>query len=111
MIYRFIPIRTVSESNTHEHWSDRAKRAKDQRRIVAACIGAALPRVVITLTRVAPRRMDSDNLEMALKAVRDGVADALGMDDGNRRILWQYAQMLPDKRDRFGVEVEIRTNE
>ena len=46
----------------------------------------------VTLTRIAPRKLDCDNLRGALKAVRDGVADWLGVDDGSERITWKYAQ-------------------
>ena len=36
---------------------------------------------VVVLTRIAPRPLDSDNLESACKAVRDGIAEGLGIDD------------------------------
>jgi hypothetical protein len=94
-------IRTVSESNARGHWSKRAKRARDQRSVAKLVVAAtlrgsdvasALPCVSVTLTRIAPRSLDDDNLRGALKAVRDGVADALGVDDGHASITWQYAQ-------------------
>lgn len=37
--------------------------------------------LVVRLVRVAPRSMDGDNLESALKRVRDGIAAAIGIDD------------------------------
>lgn len=47
----------------------------------------------ITLTRISARKLDDDNLRGALKAVRDGVADALGFsDDSNGALTWSYAQ-------------------
>lgn len=49
--------------------------------------------IVARLVRVAPRELDSDNLAAALKAVRDGVADALGLaSDRDPRVVW-----LPDQ--------------
>jgi hypothetical protein len=50
-------------------------------------------RVVVTITRVSPRALDGDNLQRACKAVRDGVADALGCDDRDKCIEWRYAQL------------------
>jgi len=51
------------------------------------------------------RRMDSDGVASALKAVRDGIADALGIDDGNSRITWIYGQ----ERGEYSVRVEIES--
>ena len=44
------------------------------------------------IKRGSPRKLDDDNLASGFKAVRDGVADWLGIDDGSPRICWQYAQ-------------------
>lgn len=61
--------------------------------------------VRVTLTRVSPRRLDGDNLASAFKAVRDGVADALGRNDGDSEIDWRYEQ----RQDRdYGVEIRIQ---
>jgi len=48
--------------------------------------------LVVRLVRRAPRRLDGDNLAGALKSVRDGVADALGVDDRNPRVRWVVDQ-------------------
>lgn len=37
--------------------------------------------LVVRIVRVAPNRLDGDNLEAALKRVRDGLAKQLGVDD------------------------------
>lgn len=47
---------------------------------------------VVRLTRLSPGTLDDDNLRGALKAVRDGVADRLGVDDRDPRVTWEYAQ-------------------
>ncbi len=91
-----LPLETVSESNQRCHWAKRAKRAARQRGVTAlACAvvarGVALP-VVVTLTRISPKALDDDNLRGAMKAVRDGVADAFGLDDRNPQLRFEYAQ-------------------
>lgn len=42
---------------------------------------AASRPLVVRIVRVAPNRLDGDNLEASLKRVRDGVALAVGIDD------------------------------
>lgn len=63
---------------------------------------------VVRLTRIHPprHRLDDDNVQAALKAVRDAVAeDVLGLpSDGARRVTFLYAQRLGE---RWGVEIEI----
>jgi hypothetical protein len=102
MISVTLRILAPSTTNLREHWAKRAKRAKGQR--LAARLAllpyarelralAALGGVIrAELVRVSPRTLDSDNLQGALKAVRDGVADALGLDDGSARYRWEYSQ-------------------
>lgn len=41
----------------------------------------AIRPMVVRIVRVAPNRLDGDNLEASLKRVRDGVAKAIGIDD------------------------------
>jgi hypothetical protein len=87
--------RTVSEANRREHWAPRAKRTKAHREaamlVTRSRLLCPLP-IVVTLTRIAPRALDDDNLRGALKATRDGVADAFGVDDRDPRVVWQYGQ-------------------
>lgn len=90
-------LEAPSTPNLREHWSKRAKRAKQQRAAgknmtrdyFAPCPS---PRIRITLTRQSPRQLDSDNLAAAMKSYRDGVADFLRIDDGSPLIEWAYAQ-------------------
>ena len=116
MIEVFLPVRTWSESNLREHWAKRARRAREQRQAARLLVRAAnnladasvsSDPITITLTRIAPRRLDSDNLAGSLKAVRDGVADALGIDDGSSRIEWRYAQRKGNPHE-YAVLVEIQ---
>jgi hypothetical protein len=50
--------------------------------------------------------LDDDNLQGALKSVRDGVADAYGIPDNDSRITWRYSQERCG-RGVFGVRVTI----
>lgn len=87
-----LPIQTVSESNSRDHWSKKAARVRRHRAAARAlCPVVPLP-CAVRLTRLSSRELDDDNLRGALKAVRDGVADALGVDDRDSRVTWLYAQ-------------------
>lgn len=118
-----IPIRTVPGLNAREHWAKRAKRVKQERaaaHLMAKLPAANLKRVEekaqdwarfypleITLVRVKPRgpKTDSDNLQGAMKAIRDGIADAFGIDDGDETVAaWRYGQ----GKGPWGVRVIIR---
>ena len=113
-----IPIKTVSVANKSEHWAKRAKRTKLHRQTAAAMLRSyGMPgdiwrtsfpiRWTITLIRIGGRRLDDDNLRAALKACRDGVADWLGIDDGDNRLVWQYGQEPKKRKLPPGVRVEI----
>ncbi len=104
------PCHTVSESNQREHWAPKAKRAKLHRNIAGIqttrLLLCPLP-IVVTLVRIAPRTLDDDNLRGALKATRDGVADAFGVDDRDPRVEWRYAQRKGEPRA-YRVEIGVR---
>lgn len=109
-----LPIRTVSEANQREHWAKKAGRVKGQRmatgmRMRAVLAGSRFPLRVL-LTRIAPRALDDDNLRGALKAVRDGVADALGVDDRDPGVTWAYAQRRGGKGV-YAVEIAVGERE
>ncbi len=109
-----LPLRLPSLANARLHWARRAKLAREQRGVVQWSLACQFrwqlrqffrwpSPVAITLTRIGPRTLDSDNLEAACKHVRDGVADALGMDDGDPRLTWRYEQ----RKGKWGVEIRI----
>jgi len=127
MISVTIPLRTVSEANRHEHWRARQRRAKEQRTAVVLVLAAEWFRklghrpywtlkfgyfagsdLIVQLTRLTARELDDDNLQGALKHVRDGVADTLGIDDRNPRVTWEYAQ---ERAKGYAVRIEIRRRE
>jgi hypothetical protein len=103
-----IPMRLPSAANLREHWAKKAKRVADQRRTVGAYLGGGprptLP-VEVTLTRIAPRALDGDNLQHAFKGTRDEVARWLSVDDADPRVTWTYRQ----RKGGVGVQaVEVR---
>lgn len=76
-----------------------ARYAANARRVKERAVGRALARRmtpdytnalpwVVVLTRVSPKPFDSDNLEAAFKSVRDGMAEAWGIDDADPRVTW-----------------------
>ncbi|HEX4934640.1 MAG TPA: hypothetical protein VFV33_15730 [Gemmatimonadaceae bacterium] len=100
--------------NARLHWATRARRVKLQRSITALALASqrrALPEfpVVVTITRCSPGTMDDDNAVASAKAVRDAIADVLGVDDRDPRVTWRVLQ----RRAPWGVQVEItpRTKE
>jgi hypothetical protein len=62
---------------------------------------------IVTLTRVSAGKMDTDGLAASQKGVRDGIAHALGIDDGSVFVEWRYAQMKgPQKQHAVHVRIE-----
>jgi hypothetical protein len=91
MIVVDLPLRIESCANLREHWAKRANRARSHRLAAIAVPMHPLP-CVVTLVRLAPRALDDDNLRSGFKALRDGIADRLGVPDNDPRVTWCYAQ-------------------
>lgn len=119
MIQVAIPIRTTTGQNVREHWANRARRVRRERKLTGLSLlhqvhwerKTSLLRVLagagvvsVHLERVSPRRADDDNVVGGLKSVRDELAAWLGIDDGDPRIVWSYSQT----RGPFSVLVTIR---
>jgi hypothetical protein len=110
-----------SLSNIREHYMKKAARTKTQRFLAfqslqqftdAGLIIPALP-CTITLCRVAPRQLDTDNLAASFKAIQDGVADWLSQEYGHGKdrlpgLTWRYTQ---EKRAPRYYAVAIRIKE
>lgn len=120
MIVIDIPgLRLVPEGNERENRYAKAKRIRDQKQIVAAFFRVKRPDrppfpLVVTITRLGPRALDSDNLASSGKHVRDAVATWLGVDDGvaERTLIdgvpqveWRVAA---EKSKLYGVRIEMR---
>ena len=120
------PMIVPSAANLREGKRAKAKRVQGQRdgaraQMIAcqswkaAAWVAAKSGVRILITRIAPRKLDDDNLAYACKAIRDGVALAIGIDDGDPRLEWEYDQsrfggpLTPGgmKRKPNGVRIQI----
>jgi hypothetical protein len=110
MIEIRMPVKIVSVANLRLHWAVKAKLAKSHRSkafsALASVAAPPAPPCTLVLTRVAPRALDGDNLQSAFKAVRDGVADWLGVDDGHQQLDWQYKQRK-DGPKVYAVEIEV----
>lgn len=102
-----IPIKTVTGLNAREHWRKRAARVKAERAATALIVKPFFTPCIVRLVRLSPALCDDDNLQGAMKAVRDEIAKINGVDDGpNGPITWVYAQEKC-KRGTFGVRVEF----
>lgn len=107
-------IRTYSEANArHGNWMSRWRRAKAIREPVAVSMRAAAnahsikpkPPLLIRMTRIGPGKLDSDNISSALKSVRDGVADWLGIND-RRDDLVKY-EVAQEYAKNWAVRIEV----
>ena len=104
-----IPLRLGRGLNDRGHFMIKARKIKKEREATAwALVNVEKPAIpcVVTLTRVCPggRGLDSDNLQGAFKAVRDQVAQWLGVDDALAdQVRYEYAQA----RGPWGVRVEF----
>jgi len=108
-------VKTVSEANSREHWAAKHRRSKAQRALalaktLEALNGAVITSATITITRIAPKALDDDNLSRSMKAIRDGIADAIKIDDGDSRVKYKYAQE-PIGKHQYSVCIEIKGDE
>jgi len=128
MIRWELPLKTISESNTHEHWSKASKRHRHQQFFVRALFTAEIRPIpmpcVITMTRIASRMLDDDNVPVSMKWIRDEIGAQLfpekvvkyqgktkgklvknkGHADSDPRVTWKYAQ---EKGKIQGIRIEI----
>lgn len=111
-----IPIRLVSEANMSDHWTKKHARKKKIRLLLLSYLPdlskCHLPCKVV-LTRIAPRKLDDDNLRTAFKFLRDEIADKLipgkapGRADDDERIEWCYDQVKGDPKE-YGIHIVIK---
>lgn len=102
------PMRTGRGMNSSELPMVRHRRVKrEKKEVMWELKRHTKPQIPCTcvLTRVAPSSgLDDDNLAGALKAVRDAVAQWLGVDDKDRMtVRYRYAQ----RRGPWGVCIEF----
>jgi hypothetical protein len=105
----YVAMHTSRGQNTREHHMTRARRWKKEK----ATVGWALrtvkdrpaPPCKVKLTRIAPGNgLDDDNMSGSMKAIRDAVAEWLGVDDKRTDLVaYSYAQ----QRGPWGVVIEV----
>lgn len=61
----------------------------------------------VTLVSHRRRELDRDNLIGGLKALRDTVADMLNIDDSEKCVDWQYAQIITRGEEGTSVRIEL----
>lgn len=107
-----IPIKLPSLANLRISWRQMARLKKKQREATAIAIWLSRsrdqeimpsPPLVVTITRIGPRKLDDDNLAISCKYVRDEVANIVGVNDGSSLYTWKYEQRIGP----YAVEVEI----
>lgn len=130
MIEVMIPIRTVSEANSTEHWTKKSKRHRQQQFFVRQYLKDRIKEVAlpctVTITRLSPRKLDDDNLIMCLKYVRDEIGSLIfpekvktyinssgsivsnkGHSDSDNRIKWFYEQ---EKSKKQAIRIRIEND-
>lgn len=111
-----LPIRTVSEANSFEHWRTKHKRHKSQQQAIAAALKPLRSKInlpcEILFTRIAPNTLDKhDNLPMSFKYIVDAVCAIItgnytaGRADSDARISIFYDQIV--SKD-YGIRIEVR---
>lgn len=107
-----LSIKTISEANSRDHWTKRRKRFRAQAWELYWAWRSANPQIpplplVVTLTRIGPRTLDSDNLAGSFKGIRDQLATLIGVDDGDPRVEWRYLQQRSGARQRHAVQITV----
>lgn len=62
---------------------------------------------VVSLVAVLRKPFDDDNLVASLKPLRDAISASLVIDDGDKRIRFQYGQMPTQGREGVLVHIEV----
>jgi hypothetical protein len=60
----------------------------------------------VTMTRIAPRLLDDDNLARSAKAVRDQLAELLAIDDRDPRVAWRCEQERGEAHE-YAVRIRL----
>lgn len=116
--YTILPIHLTAVAHSRLHWTRIKKIYDSQALLVNSGLKAQMfdfkPPAKITLTRIAPRELDYDNLVTAFKHIRDIVADTLipglakGRADGDPRLTWSYTQHKGKPKE-YAIRIDIST--
>lgn len=101
-------LRLVSEANSRGHWTKGAGRAHAARAVAFSSLERVttdrpIGRLIIVMTRIGPKGLDSDNLARSCKSLRDGVADWLERDDGDSSLTW----LAQAERGPYAARIEV----
>lgn len=102
-----LPVRLRSLANERGTAMTRHRWLKSQRAAVRGFLSADMLPVLparVKITRLGLRKMDTDNLTISAKAVRDAIAELYGVDDGSDLYEWRVEQ---ETAKAFGVRIEI----
>lgn len=109
-----VPIRTISEANSRDHWRVKnARKVAQQQEVHVALHNLLIGRViqlpcVVRLTRYGQNMLDDDNLAGSFKGCRDQIARQLGVNDGDTaNVKFEYAQVANGRN--YAVKVEIQS--
>lgn len=112
-----LPLRLTATKHKG-HWARHHKAVRFQRQYIYERLRSlwddgpllGLP-LLVTITRIAPRALDGDNLQLACSAVRDGVSDWLAGEylhgeDRQVGLEWRYDQRRVAPKF-FAVEIRV----
>lgn len=114
-----VALRTKSEMNQRDHPMAVHRRKTAQHASIKLHMLVHMracrpePPYVVTMTRIASRSLDTDNLASSFKFIRDQIAKSLGISDGpSESHEWVPLQRKPRPKEPglalgFGVEVRI----
>lgn len=126
-----LPLKTVSEANSSEHWTKSSKRHRQQQFFIRQLFNKESTKIelpcTVKMTRTSTRFLDDDNLRIAFKWIRDEISECLipekcgnfvdkkgkirslkGRADDDTRITWEYSQ---EKSKVQGIKIEIDFDE
>lgn len=111
--YLKLPIRLYSRANGPQNWRSHYFRNLKQKRAVMLALKASRLKqrgrpYSVLLVRNGQRKLDSDNLVVAFKHVRDTIADYFGVSDGDDGIEWKYAQTVVSRKEGYSIVLELR---
>jgi len=114
-----LPLQTYSPNVTFsKHWTFRKKVSDKQKKYIWFAWKKEKPEMrfpcIITLTRIASRDLDSDNLAGCFKNIRDQIASLIfpglpmGQADDDPRLEWRYRQEKGTRNQQIRITIEGR---
>lgn len=105
-----LPIPTSTPGNNRRPWFVTRAEAERQRKRAREAVNGLRAKpvfpVIVTITRLSPRKMDRHNLNGAMKHIIDGIADAYGIDDGDPR--WEF-RCVQEPARAIGMRIRIES--